>query len=144
MNERLKRRRTLLLQLALAVLALVSLLVTLWAVANYVQQWSFSLPTKTVLEMVDPQQETRWQDTLTIAINGVEAIVAPSTLDRSDLIAIILPLITTVVSVLALLSTTWLAWRRERREARKDAFEIEQLRLEIESLRRSLQETDSR
>lgn len=142
MARKMTRRTTLTLQLFFAVLALLALALTLWAIAAFARQWSFDAPARALQELLGSSLADDPLNSFLGAQSGrVVALVLPDQAGQSPGWSIYLPLVTTVVSILGFLTTTWLAWRKERRETAREAMELERLRLEVEALKRRVEQT---
>jgi hypothetical protein len=137
-------RRTLLTwQLAFAILALVALALTVLAVAGFVQTWQFSISARDLLALQGSDRPPEWEILGATGSGRVTAVVVPDEAGPANSWSVYLPLIATVVSILGFLSTTLLAWRKERRDTRREALELEHLRLEVEELKRKLATPDA-
>lgn len=137
----MNRRTTLMLQLLFAVLALLALALTVWAISAFAQQWSFQTSARALQELLGSQPSGNLNHFLDAQPERVIALVLPDQSGESPAWSIYLPLATTVVSILGFLTTTWLAWRKERRETARETMELERLRLEIEALKRRIEQT---
>lgn len=135
----MNRRTTLTLQLLCAVLALVGLGLTLWALWAFVQQRSFETSTLALQEMLGTNGNPALNTLLVSKPGHAVAVVLLQPYDQLAVWSVYLPLITTVVSILGFLTTTWLAWRKERRETQREQLELERLRLEVERLKRLIE-----
>ncbi len=135
----MNRRTTLNLQLLFAVLALIGLGLTVWALWAFVQQWSFETSTRALQEMLGTGGNHLLNALLASKPGRAVAVILLQQSDQPAVWSVYLPLITTVVSILGFLTTTWLAWRKERRDTRREQLELERLRLEVEALRRQME-----
>lgn len=137
----MNRRTLLILQLTFAVLALLALALTVWGISALAQQWRFEISARELQTLLGSQANDDLNTFLSTRPGRVVAVVLPDQSGPSASWSIYLPLITTVVSILGFLATTWLAWRKERRETAREALELERLRLEVEALKRRMEQT---
>jgi hypothetical protein len=128
----MSRRNLLLLQLTFALVAIVALGLTVWALLSFVHDHSFTLTSRDLMSFLGQDMRPVLQSLLASATGDITAVAVAE--DNAPW-SIYLPLIATVVSILGFLSTTVLAWRKERRESSREALELERLRLEIEDLK---------